>query len=197
MTWRICAGDWNRERGQGEIWTWQKNWTDQGNKHVISLIMPFVNLQQVAKWLYLQVDRVLYSSVVYPHNYGFIPRTLCEDNDPMDVLIIMQACCLMQPFLANIPNFFCDCHACVCLFALLPRISLVPSHGLLWSFEVCHNLKPQKELLLSFMHTMTSACEHTYRTTFEIYRACEIFYHLIINKFIYAGTSSSGMLSSC
>ncbi|KAJ6699630.1 INORGANIC PYROPHOSPHATASE [Salix purpurea] len=38
----------------------------------------------------IKVDRVLYSSVVYPHNYGFIPRTLCEDNDPMDVLIIMQ-----------------------------------------------------------------------------------------------------------
>ncbi|KAG6769450.1 hypothetical protein POTOM_025086 [Populus tomentosa] len=77
----------------------------------------------------IKVDRVLYSSVVYPHNYGFIPRTLCEDNDPMDVLIIMQACCLMQPFLANSPHFFCDCHACVCLFASLPRISLVPSHG--------------------------------------------------------------------
>ncbi|KAF5815852.1 putative inorganic diphosphatase [Helianthus annuus] len=38
----------------------------------------------------IKVDRVLYSSVVYPHNYGFIPRTLCEDNDPMDVLVIMQ-----------------------------------------------------------------------------------------------------------
>ena len=37
-----------------------------------------------------QVDRVLYSSVVYPHNYGFIPRTLCEDGDPMDVLVLMQ-----------------------------------------------------------------------------------------------------------
>jgi inorganic pyrophosphatase len=38
----------------------------------------------------IKVDRVLYSSVVYPHNYGFIPRTLCEDNDPIDVLVIMQ-----------------------------------------------------------------------------------------------------------
>ncbi|CAN7097183.1 unnamed protein product [Brassica rapa subsp. narinosa] len=36
------------------------------------------------------VDRILYSSVVYPHNYGFVPRTLCEDNDPIDVLVIMQ-----------------------------------------------------------------------------------------------------------
>lgn len=40
--------------------------------------------------LVMQVDRVLYSSVVYPHNYGFIPRTLCDDEDPMDVLVIMQ-----------------------------------------------------------------------------------------------------------
>jgi hypothetical protein len=39
---------------------------------------------------YVQVDRVLYSSVVYPHNYGFIPRTICEDGDPIDVLVIMQ-----------------------------------------------------------------------------------------------------------
>ncbi|KAG6434070.1 hypothetical protein SASPL_105691 [Salvia splendens] len=38
----------------------------------------------------IKVDRVLYSSVVYPHNYGFIPRTLCEDDDPLDVLVIMQ-----------------------------------------------------------------------------------------------------------
>lgn len=44
----------------------------------------------------VQVDRVLYSSVVYPHNYGFIPRTLCEDNDPLDVLIIMQVCYMIH-----------------------------------------------------------------------------------------------------
>ncbi|KAG7964719.1 hypothetical protein I3843_09G184600 [Carya illinoinensis] len=36
------------------------------------------------------VKRVLYSSIVYPHNCGFIPRTLCEDNQPMDVLVIME-----------------------------------------------------------------------------------------------------------
>lgn len=38
----------------------------------------------------LKVDRVLYSSVIYPANYGFIPRTLGEDDDPLDVLVLMQ-----------------------------------------------------------------------------------------------------------
>lgn len=48
------------------------------------------NILSQASKIYVQVDRVLYSSVVYPHNYGFVPRTLCEDNDPIDVLVIMQ-----------------------------------------------------------------------------------------------------------
>ena len=38
----------------------------------------------------LRVDRVLYSSVMYPANYGFIPRTYGEDCDPLDVLVLMQ-----------------------------------------------------------------------------------------------------------
>jgi inorganic pyrophosphatase len=38
----------------------------------------------------LKLDRVLYSSVYYPANYGFIPRTYCDDNDPLDILIISQ-----------------------------------------------------------------------------------------------------------
>jgi inorganic pyrophosphatase len=38
----------------------------------------------------LRVDRVLYSAVHYPHNYGFIPRTYCDDNDPLDILVLGQ-----------------------------------------------------------------------------------------------------------
>lgn len=38
----------------------------------------------------IKVDRVLFSSMVYPANYGFIPRTYCEDNDPLDVLVLGQ-----------------------------------------------------------------------------------------------------------
>ncbi|HTJ80439.1 MAG TPA: inorganic diphosphatase [Polyangiaceae bacterium] len=38
----------------------------------------------------LKLDRVLYSAVHYPCNYGFIPRTHAGDGDPLDVLVIMQ-----------------------------------------------------------------------------------------------------------
>src|SRR5215470_15283386 len=38
----------------------------------------------------LRVDRVLYSSVHYPANYGFVPRTYCDDGDPLDVLALCQ-----------------------------------------------------------------------------------------------------------
>ncbi len=36
----------------------------------------------------LKLDRILYTSTHYPANYGFIPRTYAEDNDPLDVLIL-------------------------------------------------------------------------------------------------------------
>lgn len=36
----------------------------------------------------LRLDRVLYTSTVYPANYGFIPKTLAEDGDPLDVLVL-------------------------------------------------------------------------------------------------------------
>jgi inorganic pyrophosphatase len=38
----------------------------------------------------LFLDRVLYSSVHYPANYGFIPRTHADDGDPLDILVLMQ-----------------------------------------------------------------------------------------------------------
>ena len=38
----------------------------------------------------LRLDRVLYSAVHYPANYGFIPRTHGEDDDPLDILVLMQ-----------------------------------------------------------------------------------------------------------
>jgi len=48
----------------------------------------------------LILDRVLYSSINYPANYGFIPRTFCDDGDPLDILVLSQIeivpMCLVQ-----------------------------------------------------------------------------------------------------
>lgn len=38
----------------------------------------------------LRLDRVLYTATHYPANYGFIPRTYAQDNDPLDVLVLCQ-----------------------------------------------------------------------------------------------------------
>jgi len=37
-----------------------------------------------------KLDRVLYSAVSYPGEYGLIPRTLHEDNDPLDILVMVE-----------------------------------------------------------------------------------------------------------
>ena len=38
----------------------------------------------------LMADRVLYSAVYYPADYGFIPRSYCDDGDPLDALVLGQ-----------------------------------------------------------------------------------------------------------
>src|SRR6185295_20227424 len=47
----------------------------------------------------LKLDRVLYSSVYYPANYGFIPQTMGDDHDPLDIMILcrepIQPLCLV------------------------------------------------------------------------------------------------------
>lgn len=48
----------------------------------------------------LKLDRVIYSSFHYPINYGFIPQTLGEDGDPLDILVLcsqsIQPLCLVE-----------------------------------------------------------------------------------------------------
>ena len=55
----------------------------------------------------LALDRVLYASVQYPYDYGFIPNTLSGDGDPIDAVVYME-----QPL---IPGSYVKCKIIGCL----------------------------------------------------------------------------------
>ena len=72
-------------------------WHDIDEKRIKSNdFMCLIEIQKGCKSKYeldketgfLKLDRVLYTSTVYPASYGFIPRTLADDGDPLDVLVL-------------------------------------------------------------------------------------------------------------
>ena len=69
---------------------WTKTQVIKGHHGQPGCLAPRFDAMQMLPAGMLFVDRILYSSVVYPHNYGFIPQTLDEDGDPMDALVLMQ-----------------------------------------------------------------------------------------------------------
>ena len=66
-----------------------------GEKDALNVIIEVPMLSRVKYELdketgLIKYDRVLYSPMHYPANYGFVPQTLWEDNDPLDVLVLGQ-----------------------------------------------------------------------------------------------------------
>lgn len=65
-------------------------------KNAPELVQAIIEIPKNSKGKYeldkesglLKLDRVLFSAVHYPANYGFIPRTYCDDHDPLDILVI-------------------------------------------------------------------------------------------------------------
>lgn len=84
------------------------------NENYPKCIPSFIEVSQHSRMKYewshkkkaLELDRVLHSAVFYPHNYGFIPQTLCGDGDALDVLVMTS-----EPLM---PGTFCKvrpiCH---------------------------------------------------------------------------------------
>ncbi|MBA2745019.1 MAG: inorganic diphosphatase [Flavisolibacter sp.] len=78
-----------------------------GNK-VPEIVNALIEITQGSRTKYeidkptglLKLDRVIYSSFHYPVNYGFIPQTLGEDGDPLDILVLcsqpIQPLCLVE-----------------------------------------------------------------------------------------------------
>lgn len=55
----------------------------------------------------LRLDRILYTSTHYPQNYGFVPRTFADDNDPLDVLVLCSE--------SIVPLALVECYPIGCL----------------------------------------------------------------------------------
>ncbi len=70
-------------------------WHDipSGTAETLNVIIEIPKLSRIKYELdketgLIQVDRVLYSPMHYPANYGFVPQTLWDDGDPLDVLVM-------------------------------------------------------------------------------------------------------------
>ncbi len=66
---------------------------DRGNEELFNVIIEIPSGSRVKYELdkksgLIKFDRVLYSPMHYPGNYGFVPRTLWDDGDPIDVLVL-------------------------------------------------------------------------------------------------------------
>lgn len=92
-------------------------WTDIDKKRIKpNNFIVFIEIEKGSKNKYeldketgfIILDRVLYTATHYPMNYGFIPRTLCEDGDPIDVFVLcsqtIQSGRLVQCFPIGIIN---------------------------------------------------------------------------------------------
>lgn len=91
------------------------------------------------------VDRILYTSMRYPGNYGFVPHTLSDDGDPIDVLIANQ-----RPL---IPGAVINCKPVGVLLmkdeaGMDEKIIAVPSDGVSAMFEKVNSLEDLPQIRL-------------------------------------------------
>lgn len=79
---QICPNSWHD--------VFPGNETEHGIvRSIIEIPMGSSNKYELDKETgLLKLDRVLYSAVYYPANYGFIPQTLADDGDPLDILVL-------------------------------------------------------------------------------------------------------------
>lgn len=92
------------------------------------------------------VDRMLYTSMHYPGNYGFVPHTLSDDGDPIDVLIANS-----RPI---IPGAVCNCRPVGVLYMRDEaghdeKIIAVPSDKISPTYRKIRNYSDLPEMLLS------------------------------------------------
>ncbi len=108
----------------------------------------------------LKLDRILYPSVYYPTNYGFIPQTFCDDGDPLDILILsdepFEPRCLVCARVIGVINMIDDgegddkilavadkdvTHSHICDISDLPAHTLKEIQNFFETYKILENKK--------------------------------------------------------
>jgi inorganic pyrophosphatase len=134
----------------------------------------------------LRLDRVLYSSVYYPANYGFIPKTYCDDKDPLDILVISQIdivpMCLVSAKIIGVMRMLDQGEADDKIIAVAPQI-ISPSNCTQGTFnrpETVFSSTSSKELFISF-----TGNEIVFSTSFFVFS-----YFSVVRIVFYLGLST-------
>jgi inorganic pyrophosphatase len=92
----VCHGDMTAVRQDSAMHPWHDSYIDDTS--IANAFPTVIEIPKGSKNKYeldketglLRLDRALHSAVYYPADYGFIPRTYCDDGDPLDVLVLGQ-----------------------------------------------------------------------------------------------------------
>ncbi|ADX98308.1 inorganic diphosphatase [Mycoplasma suis] len=105
----------------------------------------------------LKLDRVLFGSMVYPHNYGYISDTLAEDGDPLDVVVLSN--------FSVTPGTYLDCK-------ILGSLEMVDSGEQDWKVIAIMDADPR----LKHINSLDDVPQHwiaELRNFFESYKQLE------------------------
>ncbi|HEX8547838.1 MAG TPA: inorganic diphosphatase [Cytophagaceae bacterium] len=140
----------------------------------------------------LKLDRVLFSAVHYPANYGFIPQTYCDDHDPLDILVICSIdvvpMCLIEAKVIGVMQMIDDNEKDDKIIAVAKNdmsvnhindIEELPPHTLIEMkkfFEDYKNLEQKQVIVKRFLHKeeaykIIKESIELYKVTFPEYAA--------------------------
>lgn len=113
------------------------------------------------------LDRILYTSTHYPANYGFIPRTYAEDNDPLDVLVVcsedLEPMSMVRCYPVGVVRMIDDTEAD-------DKIIAIPFKDPMWNYyHELEELPPHMTDEIKHFFMVYKNLEHKETTGFEVY----------------------------